>query len=86
MKYKVEGCVVPVDGVPGVAYVVTPISRWYTAESHFDAAAMLILDNPEINCKDIHVVDEDYNLGCYPLDGVKWKADYMVGLRWEKVK
>ena len=43
---------------------------------------MLILDYPEINCSDIWVVDELYQMGLYPLEQVKWKADYLCGLRW----
>ena len=51
MKYKTEACVVPVDGEPDPlkqAYLVrvTPITKWYEADSHFEAAAMLILDLP----------------------------------------
>jgi hypothetical protein len=82
MRYKAEGCIVPVDGEPDVAYVVTPITKWYEADSHFEAAAMLVLDHPEINCSDIWVVDELYQMGLYPLEQVKWKADYLCGLRW----
>ncbi len=82
MKYNTEGCVVPVDAEKGVAYVVTPITKWYEADSHFEAAAMLILDHPEINGSDIWVVDENYKMGLYPLENVKWKADYLCGLRW----
>ena len=82
MKYKVEGCIVPVDAEPDVAYVVTPVTQWYEADTHFEAAAKFILDHPEINCSDIWVVDENYQMGMYPLENVKWKADYLCGLRW----
>jgi hypothetical protein len=82
VKYKVEGCVVPVDGETDVAYAVTPISRWYKAEDHFEAAAMFILDHSEVNCSVILVVGEDYSLGSYPLEHVKHRADYLCGLRW----
>ena len=81
MKYKVEGGMVP-DANPQDVVIVEPLSKWYEAESHFDAAAMFILEYPESNCKTILVVGEDYSLGSYPLDNVKWKADYLCGLRW----
>ena len=83
MKYKVEGCIIPDDKMVGTHVVqLEVVSKWYTAADHFEAAAMFILDHPNVNCKDINVVDEDYNLGCYPLATVKWKADYLCGLRW----
>jgi len=85
MKYKADGCVVPDDDpIRKESYLVRvrPITKWYEAESHFEAAAMLILDYPEINCSDIWVVDELYQMGLYPLEQVKWKADYLCGLRW----
>ena len=81
MKYKVEGSIIP-DANPQDTVIVEPFSKWYEAESHFDAAAMFILEYPESNCKTILVVGEDYSLGSYPLDNVKWKADYLCGLRW----
>ena len=81
MKYKVEGCIIP-DANPQQTVIAKPISKWYEAESHFEAAAMFILENPKVNDKTILVVGEDYSLGSYPLDNVKWKADYLCGLRW----
>ena len=82
MKYKVEGCIVPNDAEPQEPVIVEPFSKWYDAETHLDAAGMFVLDYPEVNCSDIWVVSEDYQMGMYPLENVKWKADYLCGLRW----
>ena len=79
MKHKVQGCIIPSSDNHVV--VVEPFSRWYDADNHLDAAGMFILEYPEVNCKDILVVDESYNLGSYPLDHAKMSADYIVGLR-----
>ena len=95
MKYKVEGCIVPElqdapEGMETKTVTVTdvsqltcisPFSKWYVANNHLDAASMFILDYPEVNCKTILVVGEDYSLGDYPLDSVKLNADYICGLR-----
>ena len=80
MKYKVEGCIIP-DVDPYTAVIVAPFSKWYDAENHLDAAGLFILEYPEVNCATLLVVDEDYNLGSYPLDHVKVNADYHCGLR-----
>jgi hypothetical protein len=60
VKYKVEGCVVPVDGETDVAYAVTPISRWYKAEDHFEAAALnsseLIIIFLSFNCLPLYIL------------------------------
>ena len=83
INYKVEGYIIPDDKMIGTHVVQhESFSKWYVADSHLDAAAMFILDHPTVNGKVIHVVDEDYNLGNYPLDAVKCKADYLCGLRW----
>lgn len=91
MKYKVEGCIIPdVDPCdkhwPTIngTVIVEPFSKWYDAENHLDAAGMFILEYPDVNCLTILVVDEDYNLGSYPLDHVKVNADYQCGLRWKE--
>jgi len=59
---------------------IEPLIRWVDANSHSEAAALVLLDNPEIDC-DIWVVDTDYNMGVYPLDLTKLQADFVVGLR-----
>ena len=82
MKYKVEGCIVP-DVDPCTAVIVEPISKWYDASTHLDAAGLFMLDHPNVNCKVILVVDEDYNLGSYPLEHAEVSADYHCGLRWK---
>lgn len=80
MRYKVQGCAIPKnDGEP---VIVQPFSKWYEADNHLDAAGMFILEHPEVNCETVLVVDENYELGSYPLEHCKISADYLCGLRW----
>ena len=81
MKYKVQGCIIP-DVDPYTTVMIEPLSKWYDAETHLDAAGMFILEYPAVNCNTILVVDENYGLGSYPLDAAKFNADYQCGLRW----
>jgi hypothetical protein len=80
MKYKVQGTVAP--NVVGEFHLQDcDHCEWFEADSHLGAAAMFILNHPEVNCEPILVVDEEYKIGCYPLEAVKIEADFVVGLR-----
>ena len=80
MAYKVTGLVAP--NVVGEFHLRDcSLCEWIEADSHLEAAALFILKNSEVNTSPILVVDEDYNMGSYPLENVKRQADYMVGLR-----
>ena len=82
MKYKVQCNVLPTSKTQGEHIVQThTVSGWVDADSPLDAAAMFILDNPDVNSSPVLVVDTDYNIANYPLDNVKITIDYMVGLR-----
>ena len=82
MKYRVQGNVLLIDKLQGEHMVqARTISQWVDADSPLDAAAMFILDNPDVNSSPVLVVDTDYNIANYPLDNVKITIDYMVGLR-----
>ena len=83
MQYKVQGNILPTHIMPEGEHAVkaTVISQWVDADSPLDAAAMFILDNPDVNSSPVLVVDTDYNIANYPLDNVKIIIDYMVGLR-----
>ena len=82
MRYKVQGNILPMDKLQGEHVVqARTISQWVDADSPLDAAAMFILDNPDVNSSPVLVVDTDYNIANYPLDNVKITIDYMVGLR-----
>jgi len=79
MRYKVQVNIMP-DSSDGFAFI-KPLSEWVDADSHLEAAALFILDNPDVSCPVVWVVDEDYQMGTYPLDHVKLRADFIVGLR-----
>lgn len=82
MRYKVQGNALPIDKLQGEHMVqARTISQWVDTDSPLDAAAMFILDNPDVNSSPVLVVDTDYNIANYPLDNVKITIDYMVGLR-----
>ena len=82
MRYKVQGNALPIDKLQGEHMVqARTISQWVDADSPLDAAAMFILDNPDVNSSPVLVVHTDYNIANYPLDNVKITIDYMVGLR-----
>ena len=80
--YKAQGNVLPKDKRQGEHIVQAhTVSGWVNADTPLDAAAMFILDNPDVNSSPVLVVDTDYNIASYPLDNVKIIIDYMVGLR-----
>ena len=82
MKYKVQANVLPANKTQGEHIVqARTVSGWVDADNPLDAAAMFILDNPDVNSSPVLVVDADYNIANYPLDNVKITIDYMVGLR-----
>ena len=83
MRYKVQVNIVPDNAVSKGEFVhIAPLSEWVDADSHLEAAALFILDNPDVSCSTVWVVDEDYQMGTYPLDHVKLRADFVVGTRW----
>ena len=87
MKYKVQGNVLPTHIMPEGEHPIkaTVISQWVmNADSPLDAAAEFLMNNDKVNASPILVVDEDYNIGNYPLDYVKIAIDYRVGLRERK--
>ena len=79
MRYKVQANIIP-DDSDGLVHI-KPLSQWVDADSHLEAAALFKLDNPEVNCT-VWVVDEDYQMGTYPIDHVELRADFIVGTRW----
>ena len=79
IRYKVQGFI-RTEKVAGMV-LVEPVSQWFNAGSHLDAAGMFALEHPEVNCETVLVVGEDYSLGSYPLEHAKMSADYIVGLR-----
>lgn len=80
MRFKAQGLVAP-NVVGEFQLQDCKLYEWTEADSHLEAAAMFILNHPEVNCEPILVVDEEYNMGCYPLEAVKIQADFLVGLR-----
>ena len=78
MRYKVQANIIPNDSSGFIQ--IEPLIRWVDADSHSEAAALVLLDNPEIDCS-IWVVDTDYKMGVYPLDLTRLQADFIVGLR-----
>tara|TARA_Y100000296_G_C5092990_1_gene215878 strand:+ start:494 stop:742 length:249 start_codon:yes stop_codon:yes gene_type:complete len=82
MRYRVEGVQTP--SIHGEMHTTSAtVYEWYQdAESHLDAAARFLLDHPEVNNSPVLVVNEEYVMGNYPLEVVRWKADHLCGLRW----
>ena len=79
-EYRVVGMVAP--NVVGEFHLQDcNLGEWIEADSHLEAAALFILEHPEVNCEPVLVVDKEYNTGCYPLEAVKIQADFLVGLR-----
>ena len=85
MRYRVQGVQTPdTDGQYNMTHVVNGqdvISGWYVADTSLGAAAMFVLDHPEVNNDPILVVSEMYDMGNYPVHAAKWAADHLVGLR-----